>query len=252
MWLASFFHLHQGVSLKTTPEKKAPPDWVVPYRLPALSRTNLPAGNAPSFPPVNLCSTISLPVVSSLKTTPHPKPLPHAKSPPESVVPYRFPALSRTNPASGSAPSAPPVKLWSTVSLPVVPSLKTTPHPGKLKLEGRAGTNRHAKSPPAPVVPYRLPATSRSKPGSPKLGFAPSAPPVKLCSTVTLSVISSLKTTPHPGRHAVEPPTDAVPYRLPALSRTKLALGSAPSDKPVNAWSTAKVGAGSCCSCATS
>src|SRR6266851_660626 len=228
MWLASFFHLHQGVSLKTTPEKKAPPDWVVPYRLPALSRTNLPAGNAPSFPPVNLCSTISLPVVSSLKTTPHPKPLPHAKSPPESVVPYRFPALSRTNPASGAAPSDPPVKLWSTVSLPVVPSLKTTPHPPG-----------HVPWPPVKVLPYRLPAASRTNPAA-VAGAAPSAPPVNLCSTVSLPVVSSLKTTPQPlpPPHAKSPPAPVLPYRLPAASRTNPVAGSAPSAPPVKLWST--------------
>src|SRR5262249_1068990 len=203
-------------------------NWAVPYRLPALSRTNLPAGIAPSFPPVNLCSTVSLPVVSSLKTTPRPLPPPHAKLPPELVVPYRLPTMSRTNPAAGPAPSAHPVKLWSTVTLPVVLSLKMTPHP-----------LGHFPWPPVKVVPYRLPALSRTNPAAVE-GAAPSAPPVKLCSTVSLPVVSSLKTTPHPlppppaPSPLPSPQAKVVPFRFSARPRPNPVAGSAPSVLPVN------------------
>src|SRR5579863_365517 len=110
----------------------------------------------------------------------------------------------------GFHPSAPPVKLCSTVSFPVVSSLNRTPHPP------RCG---HARSPPELVVPYRLPAGSRSKPPH---GLLPSDPE-KLCSTVALPVVSSLKTTPHPPAHIVEPPPRFVaPYRLPVASLSRL------------------------------
>jgi hypothetical protein len=46
---------------------------VVPYKLPDSSRTTLAVGFDPSGAPPKLCSTVSVPVVSSLKTSPQPK-----------------------------------------------------------------------------------------------------------------------------------------------------------------------------------
>jgi hypothetical protein len=43
------------------------------------------------------------------------------------VVPYRLPAPSRTTGEKGYAPSAPPVKLYNTVSVPFGATLNTAP-----------------------------------------------------------------------------------------------------------------------------
>src|ERR1700722_20301 len=80
-------------------------------------------GICPVRPPLKLCNTVSTPVVSNLNTTPWPD------TPPMTVVPKRLPTKSRTRPAWGYLPSVPPVKLCSTVSVPVVSSLNTTPAP---------------------------------------------------------------------------------------------------------------------------
>ena len=53
-----------------------------------------PAGDA-IYPPVKLWSTVSLPVESSLKTSPQPEPL-HGDAPLEISVLDRFPAASKT------------------------------------------------------------------------------------------------------------------------------------------------------------
>src|SRR5208283_5782859 len=113
----------------------------------------------------------------SLNTVPQPAnvcpfppgPVVQDRSPPVKVPPYRLPFASRTKPEKGLAPSPPvPVKLYSTVSLPVVSSSNAVPQPsGAL----------HARSPPWEVVPYRLPCLSCTKPGQES---APSTPPLKL------------------------------------------------------------------------
>jgi hypothetical protein len=50
-------------------------------------------------PPVKLCSTVSLPLGASLKTSPQ-LPLHAEEMPPKTVVPYKFPAATRTVSAS--------------------------------------------------------------------------------------------------------------------------------------------------------
>ena len=57
----------------------------------------------------------------TLNTTP-----PSVEGPPNEVVPYRFPAESRTKRASGSMPSE-YEKLWRTVTLQAVSSLNIVP-----------------------------------------------------------------------------------------------------------------------------
>ena len=47
--------------------------------------------------------------------------------PPKMVVPYRLPAESRSKPAVGFSPSGDPLKLYSTVSLPLASTLNTAP-----------------------------------------------------------------------------------------------------------------------------
>src|SRR5580704_13868808 len=119
-----------GDSSNTTPQpvpphSELPPAEVVPYRLPVWSKSKTDAGYAPSAES-KLCSVVNLPVVSSLKTTPNPisqSPMP----PPWKVTPYRLPTVSRITPASGMQPSEPPVKLYSTVSSPVLATLNMDP-----------------------------------------------------------------------------------------------------------------------------
>src|SRR5580658_6230560 len=174
-----------------------PPATVVPYILPAASRTRSPAGLAPSGSPVKLYSTLSVPVVSNSNTTPQVSVvmiLPRLGSlqgpaPPANAVPYILPSASKTKPPIGVDPSSPPLKLYWTLSLPVASSLNTVPLP---------------EIPPADVVPNRLPAASRTRSAA---GPAPSGDPVKLYSTVSVPVASSLKTVPE----FVVPPCDVVP-----------------------------------------
>src|ERR1017187_3939445 len=52
-----------------------PPPPVAPWRLPALSRNRPAKGSKPSAPPVNVCSTVSVPAASSLNRTPPLEPL---------------------------------------------------------------------------------------------------------------------------------------------------------------------------------
>src|SRR5262249_22958505 len=122
-------------SLKTVPQPMpshpvALPPWsVVPYRLPAVSRNNPAIGPHPSVSPLaKLCNTVSRPCGLSLNTTPQPNGFWSVTSPPKAVTPYRFPLLSLTSPcATGLPPSAPDVKLYSTVSVPLLSTLKTAP-----------------------------------------------------------------------------------------------------------------------------
>ena len=87
-------------------------------------------GLPPSTPPVKLCSTVSLPLGSSLKTTPHASSLQLRWEPPKIVVPYRSPATSLANgPKSGPRPSVQPdaeQKLYSTFPSNLHPSRVTT------------------------------------------------------------------------------------------------------------------------------
>src|SRR5580704_12321497 len=97
-----------------------------------------------------------------------------------------FPAASRTRgPNPGSSPSVQPEteqNSYSTASVQVPSdwgdSSNTTPQP----------VPPHSELPPSLVVPYRLPALSKS---STDAGYAPSPPP-KLCSTVSVPAVSSL------------------------------------------------------------
>src|SRR5437667_12289102 len=73
--LCSKVSLPEVSSLNTVPLSEqggqSPPNGVVPYRLPALSLTKPATGSCPSSPDSpNVCSTVSLPEVSSLKTVP--------------------------------------------------------------------------------------------------------------------------------------------------------------------------------------
>src|SRR3979411_338569 len=126
-----------------------PPPEVVPYRLPEASCSSIPNGYAPSLLIlVKLCSAVSLPFGLSLYTTPQPACSPTQLpfvSPPNSVVPYRFPLASRMGSAIGIAPSEPPVKLCSTVSFLLLLSRNKVPE---------------RNIPPSSVVPSRLPCES--------------------------------------------------------------------------------------------
>src|SRR5438128_12694869 len=62
-----------------------------------------------------------------------------------------------------------------------------------------------------PSVGHRRPIGAPLSGTKPAKGSAPSAPPVKLCSTVSSPLAFSLNTTPHPKGHAVEPPFAVVP-----------------------------------------
>src|ERR1035441_7655374 len=64
-----------------------------------------------------LWRTVSLPEESSLNTVPYPY------APPLQVGPYKLPVASMIRPPEGSAPSLPPVKLYSTVKVPEGASL---------------------------------------------------------------------------------------------------------------------------------
>jgi hypothetical protein len=77
-------------------------------------------------------------------------------------------------------------------------------------------------APPYSVVPYNPPFLSDI---SPPTGVLPSGP-AKLYRMVSLSFTSSLKITPFPFR----PPASVVPYKLPAASRRRLAVGVLCSD----------------------
>src|ERR1700686_4287560 len=104
-------------------------------------------GNAPSAPSVKLCSMVSCPDESSLKTVPQPTPLQLWEAPPKLVVPNRSPALSMIRgPVPGASPSTQfptEQKAYSTVSTPSDDSLNTVPQP----------VPPHAELPPFTVVP---------------------------------------------------------------------------------------------------
>src|SRR5664280_3630574 len=74
------------------------------------SRRNRPVD--PSLKAIQRSEEQPEPCWVNLKTVPHPNPA-HVPPvwPPKRVVPYRCPALSMVNPAEGSYPSSPPVKL---------------------------------------------------------------------------------------------------------------------------------------------
>src|SRR6516162_1310476 len=79
-----------------------------------------------------------------------------------------------------------------------------------------------APEPPETVVPYRFPAASIIRA---PIGPAPSVGgPLKSCSTLSihrpLASGDNLKTTP---AEPTEPPSAAVPYRFPALSKVRRA-----------------------------
>jgi hypothetical protein len=119
--------------LKTVPERYFPPTIVVPKRLPLSSRNRAPpeSGLNPSQGfPEKRCKTENSPAALSLNTVPQPGrsyEYIHLGLPPVMVVPYKSPDASRTRPEPGHAPSAPPVKWWSTVTLPLGLILNTVP-----------------------------------------------------------------------------------------------------------------------------
>src|ERR1700730_4158875 len=95
----------------------------------------LPIGPDPSpyALPLKAYSTVSLPVVSILKTVPHPSDE-QERSPPTTAVPYKLPWESWITlpPHIGPNPSL-PVNLCNTFSLPAGLSSNTTPHPFEVK-----------------------------------------------------------------------------------------------------------------------
>src|SRR6266702_3077863 len=98
----------------TTPIFPAPPNRVVPYRFPALSRSNAASGNSPS-PRVNRCRSVSvyLPPAAGVSSNTDPTvvtPSPFAQ------VPYRLPLPSMTRPLYGFASTA-PVNEYNTRSV---------------------------------------------------------------------------------------------------------------------------------------
>src|SRR5215469_1029898 len=125
----SFRERVQRLILNTTPaSKRMPPVGVVPYKFPAESKITPASGSPPTSPPGKAYRTVSFPVLSSWKTTPHPAFLQSLRFPPYSVVPYRFPDVSRIRSEAGRLPPFPP-KVRSTVSFPAALSLKTVPSP---------------------------------------------------------------------------------------------------------------------------
>src|SRR5579862_754006 len=101
-------------------------------------------------------------------------------------------------PANGNAPSPPPVKRYSTVSL-VPLNLNTTPHPAD------PVPTQLPVRPPNSVVPYRSPFAPMIRFD---MGFAPSGP-AKLCNTVSTPLVSNLNRAPHchlPGQPSWLPP----------------------------------------------
>ena len=87
----------------------------MPYRLPSGPKITPLEGFAPPLPWLenSYSGVISQPepVGFSLNT------VPTELLPPVWAVPYRFPARSKVRPASGSAPSPPPVKVCRTVKV---------------------------------------------------------------------------------------------------------------------------------------
>src|SRR5256885_14144163 len=91
--------------------------------------------------------------------------VPLPELPPHCAVPYRV-LTDKINPAVGSAPSLPPVKLYRFVKpVPSVFTLNTVPLP---------------ELPPPAAVPYSV-LPDKINPAS---GLAPSSGPAKLCNVV--------------------------------------------------------------------
>src|ERR1700722_14617801 len=84
---------------------------------------NSPSAPLPSEPLVNVCRTVRILFVSSLKKAPQR----HLGSAHWLVVPYRSPFESRNTGPWGAQPSASPVKEYSTVNTPDGSISKTLP-----------------------------------------------------------------------------------------------------------------------------
>src|SRR6266446_9632830 len=86
-----------GVILKTVPSPLVPPPSVVPKKLPPLLWTSSADGEEPLVPfTAKFTSVVSTPVeIVILKT------VPLLPVPPLVVVPYKFPSVPCTSPASG-------------------------------------------------------------------------------------------------------------------------------------------------------
>src|SRR5213596_2972252 len=84
--------------LKTVPSPKSPPPYVVPYRV-LPDKIKLPKGEAPSLPPLKLCSVVKpVPSVLMANTVPTPE------LPPSDAVPYSV-SPDKIKAADGFAPS---------------------------------------------------------------------------------------------------------------------------------------------------
>src|SRR5262249_20852731 len=119
---------------------------VVPYRFPSAPRTRGAEGLEPLVP-WNKVSGVKTPLVVIRNTVPRPLGL-FLVEPPMLVVPQRLPSGPKINLVKGSWPSV-EWKLNKVVRTPLVVILNMVPKP---------------KSPPNPVVPYRLPSRPWTRP----------------------------------------------------------------------------------------
>ena len=112
-----------SVKLNTVPLPELPPDAAVPYRV-FPDKIKSVCGLAPSPPPVKLYRFVK-PEPSVLMANS----VPLLEVPPAIVVPYSV-LPDRVNPACGSEPSLPPVKLYRLVkNKPLVLTTNTVPLP---------------------------------------------------------------------------------------------------------------------------
>jgi len=115
----------QGTSSKITPLPSDPPDWVAPYRTPLDPRISPATGRRPPVLPENVCRTVSVPVCVHLEH--HPLTVVTEAPAPAERGAVEIPGRVHDQPRVGYPPSFPPVKVCSTVSVPSVSSLNTTP-----------------------------------------------------------------------------------------------------------------------------
>ena len=188
-------------SSNTVPSPAMPPPRVVPYRLPAASAVRPPAGAAP-LAPVKVFSVIGAVAPRTSSNT-----VPVSLAPPADVVPNRLPAASATSAPDGFAPSLPPRNDASaTTDAAPLTNSNIVPSPWM---------------PPVMVVPNRSPAASAIRLLD---GFMPSAPANVASVATEAAPLAISKIVPS----LAVPPPYVTPYRFPAASAVRPALGSAP------------------------